>query len=105
MRFSSIIYGRQEAQRWDTTESRHQPSRRTTPGGAPGQPRRQMSALAPVPIELHPVGCKNLLIFFERLDQLCYKCGVESHVVVYAKEGIPCGRNVAPLQSWRRSRI
>ncbi len=56
-----------------------------------------MSALASVPIELHPIGCKDLLIFSERLDQRRYKPWVESHVVVYEEEEIACGRSGAAV--------
>src|SRR6266849_1393081 len=62
-----------------------------------------MPALAAVPIELHPVGCKKRLIVFQGLDQRGHKSWIETHVVVYEKEEIGPGDRGAAVQSWRQS--
>src|SRR5580658_4265226 len=64
-----------------------------------------MSASSTIPIELHPVGSKNLLVPLKRFDQRRHKLLVESHVVVHEKQQVTLGNCGASVQCRREARI
>jgi len=64
-----------------------------------------MCPLASIPIELHSIGRKNLVISPQRLNQGSHKTWIKAHIVVYEQQKIAGRHRGAPVQSWRQPHI